>query len=152
VLFSAIMRKLVSIVAFSLALPAVCAAQHQASTKCLAYEPAVVKLTGTVVRQTLPGPPNYESVRDGDQPETYWVLKLARPICVEADKTDDMGVNRAQEHIKSLELIFNDHAAYKKYKDLVLKEVVVTGTLSGSHTGHHHVDVLLTVENLTKAK
>jgi hypothetical protein len=29
---------------------------------CLSYEPTLVPLTGTIIRRTLPGPPNYKSV------------------------------------------------------------------------------------------
>jgi hypothetical protein len=133
----------------NLILATVCAAQQHPSTECLSYEPTVVKLTGTIVRETFPGPPNYQSTREGDQPETYWILKLASPVCVDAAKTDD--VNRAQADVRSIQLVFPDNAGYKKYKDLISKEVVATGTLFGSISGHHHTAVLLTVKELTKA-
>jgi hypothetical protein len=47
---------------------------------CLSYEPSVVRLTGTIVRETFPGAPNYASVEQGDKPEVYWFLNLSRPI------------------------------------------------------------------------
>jgi hypothetical protein len=53
--------------------PFAAAAQQQ---ECLAYEPAVVQLIGTISKKTFPGPPNYESIKKGDKPETYWVLDL----------------------------------------------------------------------------
>ena len=143
---------LVSVFAFvNLVSATVCPAQPQASTKCLAYEPTIVKLVGTLVRETFPGPPNYANVQKGDRPETYWLLKLAHPVCVEADKTDD-SVNRAQMEIRMIQLVFTDSTGYKKYKDLVSKEVVATGKLFGSISGHHHTSVLLTVGELTRAQ
>src|SRR5215813_15064234 len=57
-------------------------AWSQAGTGCLSYEPTVVKLRGTIISRTFPGPPNYESIREGDTPEAYWLLVLPRPACV----------------------------------------------------------------------
>jgi hypothetical protein len=48
----------------------------------LSYEPAVATLSGTLVRKTLPGVPNYESVKKGDKPETSWFLDLLESACV----------------------------------------------------------------------
>lgn len=47
---------------------------------CLKYE--TVSLTGTLVRQTYAGPPDYESVTKGDQPQVIWILQLDRNVCV----------------------------------------------------------------------
>jgi hypothetical protein len=126
-------------------------AQPSAETRCLGYEPAVVKLTGTLTRETFPGPPNYESVRDGDKPETYLILNLAHPVCVDADKTDT-GLNPAQKDIRRVQLVFTGTTGDAKYKDFVSKEVVATGTLFAAQTGHHHTPVLLTVKNLARIK
>lgn len=52
------------------------------ATKCLEYEPKVISLSGTLVRETHPGRPNYESIAGGDEPETIWVLRLKEAICV----------------------------------------------------------------------
>jgi hypothetical protein len=35
-----------------------------------------VTLHGKIIRHTFPGPPNFESIEDGDQPETKWVLVI----------------------------------------------------------------------------
>lgn len=37
-------------------------------------------LQGTLIQQTLPGPPNYESIKDGDEAVTYDYLKLDQPF------------------------------------------------------------------------
>jgi hypothetical protein len=146
--FTCILLVLASVKLFS---ATICPAQPQASTKCLSYEPAVVKLTGTIVQETFPGPPNYESVQSGDQAETYWILELARPVCLEASSPDET-VNRAQTDIRRIQLVFTDSTGYKRYKNLVSKEVVAAGTLFGSNSGHHHTAVLLTVVGLTRAR
>jgi len=41
-----------------------------------------VSLTGRLVQQTYPGPPDYESVTKGDEPLVIWVLQMDRRICI----------------------------------------------------------------------
>jgi uncharacterized protein DUF4431 len=122
-------------------------ARAQTKSPCLAYAPTVVKLTGKLVQETFPGPPNYESVRNGDRPETEWILELDNTHCVDEDKADP-DLNPAQKAVRRIQLVFNDRKAYVKYKDLVSKKIMLTGTLFGGHTAHHHTNVLLTVGTL----
>jgi hypothetical protein len=56
------------------------------ASECLSYGPATLKVAGTIVEKTFPGGPNYESVAEGDKPETVWLLQLANAICVKAGK------------------------------------------------------------------
>jgi hypothetical protein len=115
---------------------------------CLQYEPTEVTLAGTLIRKTFPGPPEFQSVRKGDRPETYWLLVLASPVCVGEDKSDP--ASPAQEDIRRIQLVVNEEI-YKKYKGLVGKRIVVTGTLFGAITAHHYTPVVLTVSTLGKA-
>jgi Domain of unknown function (DUF4431) len=104
---------------------------------CPSYAPERVVLKGTVKRQTFPGPPNYESIANGDRVETIWVLHLAQSICVSA--------NAEWEHesrVSDVQLVFSGN---EYEKPLVDRKVVATGTLYHAHTGHHHTKVLLTV-------
>jgi hypothetical protein len=121
------------------------------SSGCLSYEPSVVELRGTIVRETFPGPPDYESIRGEDRPEVYWLVVLSHPVCVDQDKTDP-DLNPAQKDVRRIQLVFHDAAIYKTQKALVGKSVVAKGTLFGAHTGHHHTPVLLTVSNLKEAE
>lgn len=123
----------------------------QQEQHCLSYEPTVVKLAGTIISKTYPGPPEYESIRHGDEPETYWLLALPRPVCVDADQASP-DVNPAVKNIRRIQLVFPDESAYKKYRRLLWKRVVATGTLYGGTTIHHKTRVLLDVESLVKAK
>ena len=104
--------------------------QQAGSTgNCLQYAPSVVKLTGTLIRRTFPGPPNYESVRKGDRAETSWFLDLSRPVCVDEDKADNLSL--AQNNVGRIQLAvsFED---FKKYQGLVGKRVVRPARSSGS--------------------
>ena len=116
-----------------------------AAVPCLTYEPATVELRGTVVRETFPGPPNYESVKEGDAPEVVWLLQLAEPICVSAKESD--AEYPAASDLKRVQLVLTADE-YKKFADLVGQPVVASGSLFAAHTGHHHADVLLTVEGM----
>jgi uncharacterized protein DUF4431 len=114
----------------------------------LSYEPAVVKLEGTLSRKTFPGPPNYESVVKGDRPETYWLLNLERAACVDPDpKNADL--NGPQKDVRIVRLVI-DTKVHQTYAGLTGKHVVATGTLFGGTTGHHHTPVLLTVATLAE--
>lgn len=117
---------------------------------CLSYEPTVVALHGVLTRETFPGPPNYESIRKGDRAETSWLLKLDSPICVNEDKSDP-DLNPGRKNVRKVQLVLNPEG-YEKYKALLGKKVVASGTLFGAHTGHHHTPVLLTVADLELPK
>jgi len=127
-----------------------CYARAKSHAECLSYEPSVVKLSGTLVRKTFPGPPNYESVTKGDKPEVYWMLNLLQPICVNQDNQEP-DLNPAQTDVRVLQLVVNP-VLYKTNGKLVDKRVAATGTLFSAITAHHHTPVLLTVTALDEAK
>jgi hypothetical protein len=120
---------------------------HQ--SHCLSYEPAVVTLSGTLVRKTFPGPPNYESVKKGDRPETSWFVDLPESVCVNEDRVDP-DLNPKQSGILEIQLVLQPEQ-YQQRKEMIGRKVVATGTLFGEHTGHHHTPVLLTVRTLEEA-
>jgi len=112
---------------------------------CLQYEPQPVSIQGAIQRVTFPGPPNYDSVAKGDTPETCWLLKLDQPACVDASPGDEIDV--AHSRIDTVQLVL-DGEAYDRYRNLVGQRVEASGELFGSHTGHHHTEVLLIVRDL----
>src|SRR5712692_911565 len=80
------------------------------AAQCLEYEPKVVSLSGTLVRETHPGPPNFESIARGDKPETIWVLRLKAAICVLAANEFDVKEDSEKEVQLALE-----PEQYKRY-------------------------------------
>lgn len=122
--------------------------QSTPQSQCLSYEPAVVTLSGTLVRKTFPGPPNYESVKTGDKPETSWFLDLPERVCVNEDKSEP-DLNPKQSGIHEIQLVIQPEQ-YQQHKGMVGRKVLATGTLFGEHTGHHHTPVLLTVRTLNE--
>lgn len=121
-------------------------AQNSASAQtCLEYGPTVT-LTGKVQSRVFPGPPNYESVKRGDRPETTLILSLATPTCTTNKTADDIDV--PETDIREVQLVITKPSDWKLLKRLLGKPVVITGTLFHSHTAHHRTKVLLDLAEL----
>src|SRR5437763_459337 len=99
------------------------------SHDCLSYERSVTTLNGVIDRKTFAGPPNYESIKDGDEPETYWILHVNKPICVQGNggANDDPDA-QPEDNVSRLQMNL-DEEQYAQYKDLVGKQVSITGKL-----------------------
>jgi hypothetical protein len=119
-------------------------AAYASAQDCLSYETDGLKLTGTISKKTFPGPPNYESIKKGDTPETYWVLHLDKPACTTASADND-----AEANITDLQLILTQkqYALYRKFVG-GKAPVTITGKLSHAMTGHHHTPVLMEVTRI----
>jgi len=115
------------------------------TTQCLEYEPKVVSLSGVVVSETHPGPPNFESVANGDEPRTIWVLKLDNAICVLA--SDDVNVKEDNE--KEIQLVLKAEQ-YMRYRSLLGQRVTASGTLFHAITGYHHKRLLLKTDKMRR--
>lgn len=109
---------------------------------CLNYEPVPVFLRGELIRKTYPGPPNFESVADGDAAETGFYLRLNKPVCTLESKADSDNV--AQKNIRLVQLV-RDKEGYAHWRPKLGKTVTVKGTLFSPFTGHHHAALLMTV-------
>ena len=115
------------------------------AAQCLEYEPKVVNLSGTVVRETHPGRPGFESIANGDEPQIIWVLKLKVPICVVAANEVDVHENNQTE----IQLVL-DRGQYTKYRGLLGQKVTVSGRLFHGHSSHHHKKLLLITSKIKK--
>lgn len=103
-----------------------------------------VTLKGLLIRMTYPGPPNYESIEDGDTPETYFVLKPDIPVSCATDSPQFGSKKLMQLVVKSTD--------YKKYQHLVGGKVTVAGILLYAETGHHHTPLMIEVKSLRAAE
>ena len=101
---------------------------------CLNYEPDPVTLVGTVSRKRF--------LNVSEQKEIVWLLKLTKPICVNADEGSDFNVNRSR--ISEVQLVLEPEM-FGRYRRLLGKKVKAAGTLFGEHTAHHFTPVLLDV-------
>lgn len=119
----------------------------RAESACLAYEPVQVVIDGVIERRMFPGPPNYESVEAGDRPETYWLLKLEAPICVDGPPDE---LNAREEGVSQVQLSLRAEQ-YSEFERFVGERARATGTLTHAISGHHHTPVLLFVRALAPA-
>ena len=111
------------------------------------YEPETVSLAGKLSLETFPGPPNYDNIKTGDQPETCWILNLDEPVTVipKPEKKDE--INEPETGVRWLQLVMDyKKVVPKKLGFNINKKVKVTGTLYHALTGHHHTTVLLRVD------
>ena len=81
-------------------------------SQCFETEPAPVTLTGTIYAKNFPGPPNFDSIRAGDERMRYWIFRLDKPICVEGDSFD----NTSAFNVRDLQLAFPDGSFYTQYR------------------------------------
>ena len=122
-----------------------------AAQGCLSYESSGVRLAGRIKIMTFPGPPNYESVEKGDQPEIAWVLRLSRPACVKAGQDNEF--DEAESNVTDIQLVL-EAQEFTKWRVLAQGRapVVVTGKLFHAHTGHHHTAVLMEVTSIKRQR
>lgn len=91
------------------------------ASPCLEYER--VSLSGTLVRQIYPGPPDYESVTKGDEALTIWVLLLDKRICVAASSS-----RYSRQYEREIQLVSAGNQ-YARYRNLIGEKIIVTGNL-----------------------
>lgn len=111
------------------------------AAECLKYEPAVVSLSGVLHRATFPGRPNFESVANGDEPETGFYLTLKQPLCTQVDVA---GEQEALQDVREVQLVLTEKQ-YAQWRPQLGKQVTLHGGLFAAFSGHHHAPVLLKV-------
>lgn len=127
------------------AAPAVVEPQQEIDARvgCFSYT-ETVSLNGKLVRETHPGRPNFESIKDGDEEERGFYLHLDAPICTNEGRSDEPD-ERATDSVVRVQLIL-DSAGYALWRPKLGRKVNVLGSLAASFTGHHHAPLLLYVE------
>jgi hypothetical protein len=95
---------------------------------CLYY--GDVALSGRLVQQTYPGPPDFESVTRGDAPLTIWILQLDIGVCIISSSASYPNVYDERE----IQVVIGKDqyartAPYAEYRYLLGKKISVTGRL-----------------------
>jgi hypothetical protein len=98
------------------------------AARCLYY--GDVSLTGRLIQQTYPGPPDFESVNKGDQPLVIWLLQLDERVCIVSSSASYPNVYNERE----IQLVLGSDQyaradSYAAYRHLLGKRVAVTGRL-----------------------
>lgn len=115
----------------------------------LHYEPEVVTLRGRLIETMEYGPPNYGENPESDSIEHPIILVLPRPVRVQGDPASELNTETVTG-ITRIQLVLPGNVGVD-FPPHYEGEVEVTGTLFGSHTGHHHTKVLMSVEKLAPA-
>ena len=113
---------------------------------CLPYGPSEVTVSGTLENLVFPGPPNYESVKQGDFPEDFLYVRLSQPICT-IGKNDNTFDRQGLANASLVQLFITDRATYDRFRPHLGKLVSCNGALWNRQTGHHHGDVMFTVKD-----
>jgi hypothetical protein len=116
------------------------ALMSSAQAQCLKYEPEVVSVSGKLLRKTFAGPPNYESIKAGDAPETGFYLAVKPPICAIASQGSED--NESTSNVGLVQLVL-DAKGYEQLRPWLGKSVTIKGSLFSAQTGHHHAPLLL---------
>lgn len=97
-----------------------------------------VELSGIPVTGVYPGPPDYESVAQGDERYSALMLHLRMPICINAGENAEMEPDIG-------EIVLIQLACTKKDRGAISEGEVnsVTGTLFPAHTGYHVTQAVL---------
>lgn len=117
---------------------------------CLRY--GVVSLTGKLVQQTYPGPPDYESVTKGDEPLVIWILQLDQGICV-AGAESNYPIAYSEREIQ-LVLGADPYARsdpYAQYRHLLGRSITVTGRLLPGG-GRYHKRFVVAPDEISRAR
>jgi uncharacterized protein DUF4431 len=91
------------------------------------------------------GPPGFGEDPKTDSKEMIAKLVLDAPITVEGDSSDSLNrttytnVRRIHMARGRIDLTFSTYVG---------RRVTASGTLYEGHTGHHHTDVLITVQSI----
>jgi len=115
------------------------AATTAANAECLPVEPATLRVSGILERITFAGPPNYQDVTKGDQPETYFVLRLDDPVCLAT--SDQISASRLQ--------LFLRPEQYDQFRPKLGHKITLSGSLWPAETGHHHTPLMFTPTDAT---
>lgn len=117
-----------------------------AKNRVFHFEPEIVEITGTIERQTFPGRPGYESIRNGDEIERGWYLRLIAPIDVEVSQKDSDPNSMTEKDVKVLHLTWDSNRTGAIIANSVGKRVILNGHLFHALTAHHHSRVLMWVD------
>lgn len=120
--------------------------QFSLANRAVYFEPKTVALEGTVVTLKFPGPPNYESIKNGDKDETGPYLILDNPIDIKLSPNIQIGNDEPTKNVKLIQLIVLNDSDWDKMKEG--NQVYITGALSSALTGHHHARILLDINKI----
>lgn len=106
------------------------------------YEPSVSSISGRLTLETFPGPPGYGASPQTDSRETVYILTPEKPVNVlrRSGEAVEGDFNIPKYKVSKIHVTPVTGLKLSAFRN---KNVRVTGTLYGAHTGHHHAEVVL---------
>ena len=121
-----------------------------AAAECLRY--GDMTLTGRLVQQIYPGPPEYESVTGGDEALVIWILQLDRGVCIAgADSSYPAAYSEREIQLMLGADPYARTDRYAAYRHLLGKEITVTGRLLAGG-GKYDKRFVLAAEDINRAR
>lgn len=117
-----------------------------AKNQLVYFEPKIVELSGIIRTLQFPGPPNFESIKNGDANETGPYLILDNPIDIKLIPKSHGDMNEPEKNVKILQLVVVNDNDWSKVKDGHYVHII--GTLFHGFTGHHHARILLRIKKI----
>jgi hypothetical protein len=77
------------------------------------------------------------------RPETAYILRLTRPVCLDGAEDND-----ARKGTRRIHIFSPDQRTARKIQRLVGRKVVVSGEPFGQHTAHHHAPIVMTITGI----
>jgi hypothetical protein len=111
------------------------------------YEPEISVIQGILKTEMFYGPPNYGESPKTDSKEEAYILYLDAPIRVIALPKDSDYYNQTRDSITKIQLVPFTQNIISPHNG---RHIRVTGPLWGAQTGHHHTDVLMSIQKVEK--
>lgn len=115
------------------------------------YEPDTSVITGKLRVEMFYGPPGYGENPEEDMKEETYLLWLDQPVKVfsNSPEQEEEGFNTTKQEVDKIQLMSTHDIQFKSYEG---KTIQVRGSFFGAHTGHHHAEVLMDVNQLVEVK
>jgi hypothetical protein len=108
---------------------------------------SLIQLQGNIELETFAGPPNYESIENGDQELKYWILTVKPPInCAYRFDMEKEEMFFMKGIFDRFQLVYGNSELFKEAEESG-REVSVSGELMSGHTGYHQTDFLIFLED-----
>ena len=134
-----------SLLIFYVLSPVFANAEAGANQRVVHYDPSITEISGILERQTFPGPPNYESIQNGDDMERGWYLMLDHSIDVVALAIPNSN-DESERNVKVMQIVVMNDDHEKVLRSTPSgAQLTIRGTLFHRLTGHHHSRVLVEV-------
>lgn len=105
---------------------------------------APITARGKLMMRHFAGPPNYESVRHGDEDGLVLILQLPVAACI-----DDTDVGTSHQRLRTVHVWTSDEHLRSTLHRLVGHFVTVTGEGYAAHSAHHRAPLVLEAKAVT---